>query len=128
MSLYHKNGALYVSSITLNVSNLDQMVSFYKDNLGFLVIESTNNQVLLGYHSDKPLLTLRRSNEKSHNHQMYHVAYLVPDRQTLAYLLQRLVQTNYGIEGGADHGISAALYFSDPEGSGMELYFAKDPH
>ena len=53
---------------------------------------------------------------------LYHTAFLYPDRQQLADALRRVVQAGIPIEGAADHGVSEAVYLSDPDGNGVELY------
>ena len=53
---------------------------------------------------------------------LYHFALLLPDRRPLAGVFQRLLEAGVHFEGAADHGVSEALYFRDPEGNGLELY------
>jgi catechol 2,3-dioxygenase len=53
---------------------------------------------------------------------LFHVAIRVPSRKELALLLRRLSQERYSFEGFADHGVSEALYGTDPEGNGIEFY------
>jgi catechol 2,3-dioxygenase len=53
---------------------------------------------------------------------LYHTAIRFPSRHDLAYALQRLVRNNYPLQGAADHLVSEALYLSDPERNGVELY------
>jgi catechol 2,3-dioxygenase len=53
---------------------------------------------------------------------MYHVAILYPTRAALADALRRLIAHRVQLEGASDHGVSEALYLSDPDGNGVELY------
>ncbi len=53
---------------------------------------------------------------------LFHVAILLPSRKALAVVLQRIIAANYPIEGGADHGVSEAVYLRDPDNNGIELY------
>jgi catechol 2,3-dioxygenase len=53
---------------------------------------------------------------------LYHFAVLVPSRLDLARSLRRLVETNTPLDGASDHGVSEALYLSDPDGNGIEIY------
>ena len=53
---------------------------------------------------------------------LYHFAVLLPDRKALASALKRLNEHQWPIEGAADHGVSEAIYLSDPDGNGIELY------
>jgi catechol 2,3-dioxygenase len=53
---------------------------------------------------------------------LYHIAFEVPDRRAFARAYHTV--TTAGIPVAAvDHGISWALYFSDPDGNGLEIYW-----
>ena len=54
---------------------------------------------------------------------LYHFAILYSTRAALADALRRLMQANISLEGASDHGVSEALYLSDPDGNGIELYW-----
>jgi len=47
---------------------------------------------------------------------------LVPDRPALARILRRLAEKRWPIEGLSDHGVSEAIYLSDPDSNGLEIY------
>lgn len=53
---------------------------------------------------------------------LFHLALLVPDRASLAAVLIRLAHREQPIDGLSDHGVSEAIYLSDPDGNGVELY------
>jgi len=53
---------------------------------------------------------------------LFHLALLVPDRRALAQALRRVVTAGWRLDGASDHLVSEALYLSDPEGNGIELY------
>src|SRR5580700_6743849 len=53
---------------------------------------------------------------------LYHVAWLHPDRAALAESVRRVAAARWPFEGASDHGVSEALYLSDPDGLGIELY------
>jgi catechol 2,3-dioxygenase len=53
---------------------------------------------------------------------LYHVAFEVPDKKSLAEIYKKLKKdgmTAYPV----DHRISWALYFNDPDGNGLEVYW-----
>ena len=50
------------------------------------------------------------------------MALLYPDRPSLATAVARVIAAGVAIEGKADHGVSEAVYPSDPDGNGIELY------
>jgi catechol 2,3-dioxygenase len=53
---------------------------------------------------------------------LFHLAVLVPSRLDLAYGLTRLAETRWPLDGASDHLVSEALYLSDPDGNGIEIY------
>jgi catechol 2,3-dioxygenase len=54
---------------------------------------------------------------------LFHTAILYPTRKDLAFILNRLLQSDYPMTGMSDHGVSEALYMDDPDGNGVELYW-----
>ena len=54
---------------------------------------------------------------------LYHFAIRYPTRRALADALQRLLRARVPLGGASDHGVSEALYLSDPDGNGLELYW-----
>lgn len=57
-----------------------------------------------------------------HSCGLFHLALLVPDRVGLAQALRRIVAGGWRLDGASDHLVSEALYLSDPEGNGIEIY------
>jgi catechol 2,3-dioxygenase len=53
---------------------------------------------------------------------LFHQAFLVPTRRDLALALVRLARAGWPLTGASDHLVSEALYLSDPEGNGIEIY------
>jgi catechol 2,3-dioxygenase len=58
---------------------------------------------------------------------LFHTAILYPDRPALADALRRLVEHGIRLDGASDHGVSEALYLTDPDGNGVELYWDREP-
>jgi catechol 2,3-dioxygenase len=54
---------------------------------------------------------------------LFHFAIRYPSRVALAEALRRLVEAGVPLGGASDHGVSEALYLSDPDGNGIELYW-----
>ena len=57
-----------------------------------------------------------------HTAGLYHFAVLLPSEQELGGFLQRTLVERLPLTGTADHLVSQALYFDDPEGNGIEVY------
>lgn len=53
---------------------------------------------------------------------LFHTAFLYPSRRDLAVALLRLDSLGVPVEGASDHDVSEAIYLSDPEGNGIEIY------
>ena len=58
---------------------------------------------------------------------LFHTAFLYPHRAALAAALQRVMDAGVTIDGSADHGVSEAIYFTDPDSNGIEIYRDRDP-
>lgn len=114
--------------VSLKVRDLELMLSFYEKDLGLKVLRRDENNVELGPSemATEPILILRHDPkaEKAPADAagLYHYALLVPDRRGLAAAYLSLGNTEVVFDGFADHLVSEALYLTDPEGNGIEIY------
>jgi catechol 2,3-dioxygenase len=113
--------------VLLKVKDLGLMLSFYERDLGLKVLHRDGNIVELGpRESGEPILVLRNvpSAEKPPLDAagLYHYAFLVPNRRSLAAAYLSLGNAGIIFNGFADHLVSEALYLMDPEGNGIEIY------
>ena len=53
---------------------------------------------------------------------LFHVAWLHPTRAALADTVHRIAHARWRLTGASDHGVSEAIYLSDPDGLGIEIY------
>ena len=114
----------------LKVADLERALAFYRDVLGFEVMQRYGRQAAFlsagGYHHHIGLNTWESeggSPPPMGTTGLYHVAILYPSRALLADALRRLVKAGIPLEGASDHGVSEALYLRDPDGNGVELYW-----
>lgn len=119
--------AAHIGSAHFRVIDLPRALGFYRDILGFTVVEQDGNTAALAASaSEAPIVRLtahpgaQRKPQRSTG--LYHVAILMPDRPALGRILRRLITTGYGLGGASDHYVSEALYLSDPDGNGLEIY------
>ena len=128
-SLYPHTKSVFVQSVDLVVRNLEMVSRYYQDVIGLNLIEGGSKRHILG--SDIPLLTLHGNNSASpsprHAAGLFHTAFLLPTRKDLAHQLKHVVENRIPLLGVADHLVSEAIYFTDPEGNGVEVY-ADRPH
>lgn len=127
---YKMTPEMTLGKVVLNVHDLWSMLTFYQNKVGLDVLDSSSEHAVLGINEDnKELLELRLTDKKAHEEPttgLYHVAFLVPNRREFANILFSLItQAELDIQGASDHGYSEALYFSDPEGNGIEIYHDK---
>ena len=97
--------------------------AFYQNVMGFQVQAQEPAYADLGA-GRETLVTLTElaGARQVRNHTgLYHFAILTPSRLALAQSLLRLVETRTPI-GGSDHLVSEAIYLSDPDGNGIEIY------
>ena len=118
-----------IGHVHLKVADLDRAIGFYGGVLGFAVMQRRGDQAAFlsagGYHHHIGLNTWesKGATPPPPGHTgLYHTAILYPDRKALAEVLKRVVQAGIALDGASDHGVSEALYLTDPDGNGVELY------
>jgi catechol 2,3-dioxygenase len=123
-----------IGHVHLKVADLDRAIAFYRDVLGFTVTQRYGAQAAFlgagGYHHHIGLNTWESAGAPPAppgHPGLYHTAVLYPDRQSLAQALARVIAAGVPLDGAADHGVSEAIYFRDPDGNGVEIYRDRDP-
>jgi catechol 2,3-dioxygenase len=115
-----------LGTVRLTVSDLDRSRMFYERAIGLRTTERDDGTLALGVADDRALIELRgdsaapRLNRRAPG--LYHLAIVVPTRRDLAFALGRLVVARWPLDGASDHLVSEALYLSDPDGNGIEIY------
>lgn len=108
----------------LSVHDLDATTEFYRTVVGLAVLERNAETATLGV-DGTPLVVLRRDPDASPRGRdqagLFHNAFLVPSRGALGAALER-IREHWTLDGASDHDVSEALYLSDPEGNGVEIY------
>ena len=119
-----------IGHVHLRVSDLDRSLGFYVGILGFQLMQRFGSQAAFisagGYHHHIGLNTwesLGGSPPAPGTTGLFHTAILYPTRADLADALRRVMDAGVGLDGASDHGVSEALYLSDPDRNGVELYW-----
>jgi catechol 2,3-dioxygenase len=114
-----------MGAVRLTVADLDRARNFYRDVIGLKELSTQNGTVRLGA-DDRPIVELVGDPDAPPRPPgtsgLFHLAILVPSRPDLARALQRVAEAGWRLSGASDHLVSEALYLSDPEGNGIELY------
>ena len=116
-----------MGAVTLRVENLDRMIAYYRDAVGLNLISEVAGSAVLGRGS-KPSLILEHSPDMKHASDnqagLFHTAFLFDSKAQLAYAVASVAAKYPGsFTGSADHLVSEAFYFDDPENNGVELYW-----
>jgi catechol 2,3-dioxygenase len=118
--------ALRIGSVELAVSDLSRSADFYERVLGLPLIERDEHTARLGADPEQPALLLTNiaapAPAPPRSTGLYHVAWLHPTRAALADTVRRVASARWRFDGASDHGVSEALYLSDPDGLGIEIY------
>ena len=119
-----------IGHVHLKVADLDRALAFYCDVLGFELQQRFGEEAAFvsagGYHHHIGLNTWQSKGGQPPapgTTGLFHAAIRYPTRRALAVALQRLIDNDIGLEGASDHGVSEALYLSDPDHNGVELYW-----
>ena len=114
--------------VALTVADLARSLAFYQDVLGFDLLQKDTEQAVLGAAGIRLLLlhelpdALPAPTNVTGLTGLYHFAILVPTRADLARSLLHLIESGYPLSGASDHLVSEALYLSDPDNNGIEIY------
>ena len=114
-----------IDNVILKVKDIDKMTAFYEKILGMKVRKQDSERTELG--TDKDTLLILKTNEKLNYRKpeianLYHIAYLLPERTDLAVFLRHIMDIGFDGLGAADHLVSEAIYLNDPENNGIEIY------
>ena len=119
-----------IGHIHLKVADIDRAIDFYCGVLGFEIQQRLGDEAAFvsagGYHHHIGFNTWQSrggSPPPPGSTGLFHAAIRYPTRRALADALRRLTEAGIRIGGASDHGVSEALYLSDPDGNGLELYW-----
>jgi catechol 2,3-dioxygenase len=114
--------------VRLTVADAEGVRDFYRDAIGLSELQAEDGIIRLGTDggADGAIVELvgdpGAPPRPRGTSGLFHLAILVPTRADLARALQRVAEAGWHLSGASDHLVSEALYLSDPEGNGIELY------
>lgn len=118
--------AIRLGRVRLQVADLDRSLGFYRDRIGFRVVDRGDGIAELAAAEGPVLLELveregARPVPRSGLLGIYHFALLLPGRPHLGRFVRHLARRDVRF-GAADHAFSEALYLEDPDGITIEVY------
>ena len=119
-----------MGAVTLRVGNLDAMTAYYRDVVTLDLLSHDGPVAVLG-RGQTPIVTLQHAPElaaaEPRSAGLFHTAILFDTQADLAAAVYSIgTQAPGTFTGSADHLVSQAFYFTDPEGNGIELYWDRD--
>jgi catechol 2,3-dioxygenase len=114
-----------MGAVHLSVADLDRSLAYYEAEVGLQTLRRDEDQASLGtVQRELLVLTQEPGARPSHGHTgLYHFALLVPERRDLARWLAHAARDRVALTGLSDHFVSEAIYLSDPDDHGIEIYW-----
>ncbi|EEZ32795.1 MULTISPECIES: VOC family protein [Brucella] len=119
-----------VARIGLKARDAEMLAEYYRDVVGLREMARRSASIVLGA-GDRELMEIEQFSaarpDDPRSAGLYHTAFLLPTRGDLARWSRRAIDKQLPVSGAADHKVSEAIYLTDPEGNGIEIY-ADRPH
>lgn len=114
-----------VGAVHLTVSDLTRSLDYYRGAIGLGVLDEGSGRASLGTNGRELLVLVEEPGARpaAGYTGLYHFALRVPERAELASWLAHAARDRVPLVGLSDHFVSEALYLSDPDGHGIEIYW-----
>ncbi len=127
---FHLKPMTFIHQVNVNVQSLTHALDFYQHVIGFKVLEQSDTSAHLTADGKTVLLSIYQPKnvvpKPPRTTGLYHFALLLPNRSNLAGIINHFAKMDLQL-GAADHLVSEAIYLSDPDGNGIEIYVDRDP-
>ncbi|MBX3567606.1 MAG: VOC family protein [Rhizobiaceae bacterium] len=114
-----------VSTVGIKARDAALLASYYADAVGLREISRRPGTIVMGA-GGLPLLEIEEfkaaRDDDPRSAGLYHTAFLLPTRVDLARWARRAIDRQIPVVGASDHLVSEAIYLTDPEGNGVEIY------
>jgi catechol 2,3-dioxygenase len=119
------SAASTVGPVHLTVADLQRSLEYYRHGVGLELLRSDGPLASLGAGGRELLVLVAAPGARpAGGHTgLYHFALLVPERVDLARWLAHGLRDGMPLVGLSDHFVSEALYLSDPDEHGIEIYW-----
>jgi catechol 2,3-dioxygenase len=114
-----------VTTVGIKARDVNNVADYYKDAVGLAEVARRPGAIVLGA-GGLPLLEIEEFKAARPDDPraagLYHTAFLLPARADLARWTRRAIDRRIQVVGASDHLVSEAIYLTDPEGNGIEIY------
>ena len=115
----------HIGRIGLVARDANALSAYYRDVVGLTELAKSGGHITLGV-GDRPLMEIEESTavrpDDPRSAGLYHTAFLLPSRADLGRWIKHAIENRIRLDGASDHLVSEALYLTDPEGNGVEIY------
>lgn len=114
-----------IGRVGLRARDAARVADYYKAVLGLKELRRSGNVIALGT-GEREILEIEESKalreDDPRSAGLYHTAFLLPRRADLARWTRHAIDGQIPVDGASDHLVSEAIYLTDPEGNGVEIY------
>jgi catechol 2,3-dioxygenase len=119
-----------VGQVGLKARNAKALADYYSEIVGLEQLSQDGETITLGA-KGRPLLVIEGDRaakpDDPRSAGLFHTAFLLPTRADLGRWINFAAERQIPIDGASDHLVSEALYLTDPEGNGIEIYADRLP-
>lgn len=119
-----------ISQVGLKARDADALAAYYRAVVGLEELARKDGAITLGA-GNRPLLVIEADAgakpDDPRSAGLFHTAFLLPSRADLGRWVKHAMDRDIRIDGASDHLVSEALYLTDPEGNGIEIYADRAP-
>ncbi|MEI5989105.1 VOC family protein [Enterococcus crotali] len=128
MEKFQLSEDVYVKTVALRIKDVEKMVSFYKNVLGFVLKLEENNLSIFGsQEKDSRLLILEEVDSEDDQMNVSDKAVcfslLIPTEEEFGSLLRRITTHNYPISRAIQTKQRKSVFLEDPEGNELEVSY-----
>jgi len=119
-----------VAQVGIKARDAKALANYYSAIVGLEQLSADGETIVLGA-KNKPLLVIEGDKaakpDDPRSAGLFHTAFLLPSRADLGRWINFAAERQIPIDGASDHLVSEALYLTDPEGNGIEIYADRMP-
>lgn len=117
---------IHIADVGLKARDVPKLADYYRTLLGFETLAEVDGRIDLGAGGVKLLsiepLPAGALGDDPCSAGLFHTAFLMPTREDLGRWIVYASRQRLPVDGMADHLVSEAIYLTDPEGNGIEIY------
>ena len=119
-----------VGKVGIKARDAKALADYYSSIVGLEQLSADGQTITLGA-KGRPLLVIEGDKaakpDDPRSAGLFHTAFLLPSRADLGRWINFAADRQIQIDGASDHLVSEALYLTDPEGNGIEIYADRMP-